>query len=192
MTRWQAVSRNGRRGKGKKGRTERADGRMGSRWGICDFSFPAQSGTRTTRAEGMAQLMCCSYPSALDCGETRQTARCHLGRRPWPHVLTARCGSYRQGDQSSQVPTSCRLSVEQGADTGIDDDGWQLVGLGLSSQWKAPRATNHPSHACPHGNLRLASSAQPDRSINHRLISGNPSISQVMVCTLPSTIAVKC
>lgn len=32
-----------------------------------------------------------------------------------------------------------------------------------------------------HGNLRLASSAQPDRSINHGLISGNPSISQVMV-----------
>lgn len=54
-------------------------------------------------------------------------------------------------------------------------DGWQL---GLSTQWKAPRATNIPH---THGNLRLASSAQPDRSINHGLISGNPSISQVMV-----------
>lgn len=43
-----------------------------------------------------------------------------------------------------------------------------------------------------HGNLRLASSAQPDRSINHGLISGNPSIAQVMVLMLPLTIAVKC
>lgn len=43
-----------------------------------------------------------------------------------------------------------------------------------------------------HGNLRLASSAQPDRSINHVLIWGNPSISRVMGFTLPSTIAVKC
>lgn len=59
MTRWQAVNQNGRREKGKK--------RL--QWGIFLISlFPAQSGTQTTRAGGMAQLML--LLSALDCGET--------------------------------------------------------------------------------------------------------------------------
>lgn len=59
MTRWQAVNQNGRREKGKKG----------PQWVIFLISlFPAQSGTQTTRAGGMAQLM--PLLSALDCGET--------------------------------------------------------------------------------------------------------------------------
>lgn len=78
MTRWQAVNQNGTREKGKKG----------LQWGIFLISlFPAQSGTQTTRAGGMAQLM--PLLSALDCGERQQTARLHLGRRPLLHVLTA-------------------------------------------------------------------------------------------------------
>lgn len=120
-----------REDKGRKGRREGGwqDGdSLGSQWGIRDFSFPAQSGTQTTRAGGMAQLiiMCCSYQGTLGPGLWRDTAdrKMHLGRRPWPHMLTARLVPIFRGTNrpKCQQPADCRLGKVP-TDTGVDD-GW--------------------------------------------------------------------
>lgn len=66
----------------------------------------------------MAQLtMCCSYLGAggtLGPGLWRDTAdrKMHLGRRPWPHVLTARLVPIVRGTNCPrcQQPADCRLS----------------------------------------------------------------------------------
>lgn len=54
-------------------------------------------------------------------------------------------------------------------------DAWMAVG---AEQRKAQRAATviHHTHGRQAGSLRLASSAQPDRSISHGFTSGNPSI----------------
>lgn len=131
------------------------------------FSFPCPKWHPNHEAwrDGATLVLCppaipCSCSQPWACGETRQTARLHLGRRP---------RADRQVDGSwaeMRFKEVSRPTVE---------GGWQL-GLSIGKQRGGQQFIHHT-----HGILRLAWSAQPDRSISHGFISGNPSISQVMV-----------
>lgn len=117
MTRWQAVSQNGRRGKGKKGRGEGGWGASGAF--VVSLSLPKVApeprgleGSRNSSPVPVHSPLLLLLLLAFSPGWTveRDTAdrKMHLGRRPWPHVLTAG-GSCRQGCESGQVTTNCSL-----------------------------------------------------------------------------------
>lgn len=185
-----------REDKGRKGRREGGwqDGdSLGSQWGICDFSFSAQSGTQTTRAGGMAQLiiMCCSYQGTLGAWAVERHGRPHdaLGRRPWPHALTARLVPIVRGTNRPrcQQPAECRLGKVP--TLALVMDGWMAVGAEHSVE--SATSNSHPSHAWQPETRLVGSARSLDQSWTHL---GEPQHlpGHGLYVRLPLTIAVKC
>lgn len=152
------------KGKREKGKQRGRMGRMGQSVGtFCDFlSFklaewhPNHEGWR----DGATHVLCppaipCSCSQPWACGETRQTARLHLGRRPRPHVLTAKF-----------VGSCAERRLKEVVSTPTMEGGWQL-GLSNGRRDGQQSIVHHPAHAWQPETRLVGSARSLDQSWIH-------------------------